>query len=128
MFYCFVTIQSNTNIFKNFVKFIFLKLLQFAYCQFSKAVAIPHTNDGLKEICSKAFFSMVGISRFRVQNIYTNYLSYGTQPKDNRGDDTRSRHYLEKKDNVRQFILKSQNLNIFKSRQFHKFKTILRHV
>lgn len=63
------------------------------------------TRDGLNPICSKAFLSILGISRFRVQNISRQYLINSTQPTEKRGGDTRSRYYLGKKIRVRNFIL-----------------------
>lgn len=59
---------------------------------------------GLVQVCGKTFLEVLGISKFRVQNICKRHHITGQAPKENRGGDTKSRKYKERRKEVTQFI------------------------
>ncbi|XP_030760290.1 uncharacterized protein LOC115885488 [Sitophilus oryzae] len=60
--------------------------------------------QGVVQICGNAFLAILGISKFRVQNICKQHHLTGQSAKENRGGDTKSAKYLERKNEVRKFI------------------------
>ncbi|KAJ4442321.1 hypothetical protein ANN_03907 [Periplaneta americana] len=58
------------------------------------------TNKGIASVCSAAFLKILGISRFRVQNLSRNFINTGSIPKENRGDDKRSNVFRSHNDAV----------------------------
>ena len=63
---------------------------------------------GLVQVCGAAFLQVLGISKFRVQNICKKHHETGQTARENRGGDTKSQKYLGRKTAVRKFI---QSLN-----------------
>lgn len=78
---------------------------------------------GLVQVCSTMFLKILGISKFRVQNICKKHHITGQIPRENRGGDRKSDKYLERKTEVRKFI---QNLKCVESHNTreHSVKTI----
>lgn len=58
------------------------------------------TNKGMVSVCSAAVLKILGISRFRVQNLSRSFINTGSIPKENREDDNRSNVFRSHKEAV----------------------------
>ena len=63
-----------------------------------------HNETEQVQICKKLFISTLCVGRDRVQALCRKFLKTGDVPKDQRGRDTRSQHYSDKKQSVKTFI------------------------
>lgn len=62
------------------------------------------TLNGCQQVCAKAFLSILGISRYRVQNLCRKHLANGVSPKECRGGDRHSARFETKRQSVIQYI------------------------
>ncbi|BES90131.1 transposon protein [Nesidiocoris tenuis] len=65
---------------------------------------IPLRNRGRVQVCAKAFLNILGVSKFRVQNISKHYMVDGQSPKERRGGDRLARKYNDKRESVCAFL------------------------
>ncbi|KAJ8893388.1 hypothetical protein PR048_005979, partial [Dryococelus australis] len=70
----------------------------------NKAQKKESKNLGLMQVCGKSFLSILGVSKFRVQNICKQHLKTGRSPSEKCGGDTRLRKYLGKRHQVHKYI------------------------
>lgn len=63
------------------------------------------TREGCKQVCAKTFLTILGISRYRVQNLCRKHLATGASPRECRGGDRRSDKYEAKRQLVMKFIM-----------------------
>lgn len=68
------------------------------------AYFIKSRSLGLVQVCGSTFLQVLGISKFRVQNICKKHHETGKNPRENRGGDRMSQKYLSRKSEVRKFI------------------------
>lgn len=59
----------------------------------------------LVQVCQKAFTTILGISKDRIQRVCKKNMMTMALPKENRGGDRKSAKYADSKDSVKQFIL-----------------------
>lgn len=56
------------------------------------------------QVCQKAFLEILGLKRYRVENIAKQYREEGVMPREKRGGDHKSHKYLAKQSAVIDFI------------------------
>lgn len=75
------------------------------------------TKKGMVSVCSTAFLKILGISRFRVQNLSRNFLNTGNIPKETRGGDKHSNFLKSHREAVKTFIAKLKCVECHYSRE-----------